>query len=105
MRVPSELQYDIDGQFRTFRAVLGLSGEKSQPAGTVRRKREAVNFIVVGDDKVLWKSDVIDWENPVVELTVPIRGVRQLELRVKSAGGALWLHGSTAWADARLLRS
>lgn len=104
VRAPSSIGYEIAGKFDTFRAVAGLSEEKNEGVSARRRLAERVRFVVWGDGKVLWKSDVVDWENPSVEVKAPVRGVQRLTLQVEAEGGALWLHGATAWADARLIR-
>jgi ABC-type transporter Mla MlaB component len=46
----------------------------------------------------------VDWNKPAASIRVNVSGVKRLTLRVDSAGGALWLHGSSAWADARVER-
>ena len=104
VRVPSSIRYKLAGEFKTLKTVVGLSRERAHPDSAVRDKHEAVAFVVVGDGKTLWESELIDSENPLQEVEVSVRGVHLLELRVIPKSRWLWLHGSTAWGDARLIR-
>ena len=104
VRTPSTLKYNLGRSFSTFRAVVGLATEDAQPDSPARRQYEAVRFVVLGDDKTLWQSEPVDWKSPTAHAVVSVKGVRTLELRVVPERRWLWLHGSTAWADARLIR-
>jgi pimeloyl-ACP methyl ester carboxylesterase len=104
VRAPSVIVFGVEGNFRRFRAVVGLADEPEDAAMREAMPVEAVRFRVFGDDALLAESDLLDVANPVCELDVPFRGVKALKLEVRPVGGAPWLHGSSVWASARLER-
>ena len=103
VRCPSSVTFAIGGGFRALRTVVGFTDEREEPLSADRMKREAVAFVVIGDGKVL-HTEEIDWKMPSAEVDVDVTGVKKLTLKVKPLGGALWLHGSSAWGDARVER-
>jgi hypothetical protein len=98
VRAPSNVEYEIGGRFRRFRAVIGIDLEGG--TGTdARLKNEYVQFMVWGDGRRLFASPWLQWNMPPVRIQVPVVGVERLRLEVQS-GSARWHLGSAAWADA-----
>jgi len=103
VRCPSRITYDLDGRCTRLTAVVGFTSDPEEGFSTPRLELEKVTFVVSGDGKRL-HAEPIDWETPSAAVAVDVTGVKRLTLSVKAAGGALWLHGSTAWADVKLTR-
>jgi len=92
----SELSYDIGGRFKTFAATVGIDDKVGDTGSVV--------FALLGDGKVLAKTDVLRGGDKVPkELSVPVTGVKALTLQVTSAGD-MDLGDCANWADARLIR-
>ena len=102
-RCPSGIQFSLDGKFTWLSAVVAMTEEPEETLCASRLVDEKSLFTVIGDRKVLL-METVDWTKPMTTIRVNVRGVRKLTLRVDAAGAALWLHGSSAWADARLER-
>ena len=102
-RCPSGIEFPLDGKFTWLSAVVGLTEEPEETLSASRLADEKALFTVIGDRKVLHR-ETVDWNKPAASIRVNVSGVKRLTLRVDSAGGALWLHGSSAWADARVER-
>ncbi|WP_198120853.1 NPCBM/NEW2 domain-containing protein [Massilia rhizosphaerae] len=85
----SRLEVRLDKEFSRFRTVAGANDDTARP----------LTFRVYGDGKLLFEQS----GTQPVEIDVPVRGVRTLELVVegkdREAGVAL-----ATWADARLMR-
>jgi dienelactone hydrolase len=103
VRCPSRIEYDLGGKFSTLTAVVGLTEEPEEAQSSPRRNGERVRFVVTGDGKEL-HVEKVDWMASPRKLNVSVSGVKKLVLSVEPAGGALWLHGSSAWADLKVER-
>ena len=95
----SEIEYDIRGLYVTFSALAGV--DDGSPA------EAAMEFIVSGDGKELWRSGAMKKGDEPKPLKISLAGVRQLILRVEAgapAGGAEFRRGGPtgAWAEAKL---
>ena len=90
---PSELVYDLDGQYTRFFALVCGAEEN----GTVV-------FQVLGDGKPLYDSGVLHGLRGPRRVDVPVAGVRRLQLVVTDAGDNYYCDMAN-WADARLLRA
>jgi len=105
VRAPSTITYGLSGEFRRLTAVVGLDLDGEDKISLSRLAGEKAKFIVAGDGKVLFETEKpVSWRNNAVAIEVDVRGVSELELSVKPAGGPVWLQGSSAWADAWLER-
>ena len=103
VRCPSTITYRLGKRFKRLTAVVGFTAEVEETLSTPRLESEKVLFIVTGDGRKL-HAQPVDWEDPAARIAVDVGGVDVLTLRVRAVGGALWLHGSTAWADIHLTR-
>lgn len=103
MRCPGRIGFSLDGKFSRLTAVVGFTDEPEETVSRMRLRREKLRFVVSGDGRVLHREDVT-WLKPAAAIDVDVTGVKKLELHVQALGGALWIHGSSAWADARVER-
>lgn len=104
VRCPSLLEFPLDGKYRRFRAIAGFTDEPEETLSTARREAERADVVVLGDGRELFRR-TLDWiERPSADVDVDVKAVRKLTLLVERRGGALWLHGSSAWVDARVER-
>lgn len=91
---PVLLSVELDGNAKRFRAACGVDDH----AGS---ERASIRFLVVGDGKVLWKSDVARWKQPAAAIDVDLAGVKSLLLVATDAGdGKDFDHAD--WLDARI---
>jgi hypothetical protein len=92
----SALTFDLKGRFREFRSDIGIASRMG--------RRGSVVFAVLGDGKELYRSGVLKGtgEKPT-PVTVPVKGVKKLTLKVTSAGD-LDLGDAANWGAARVLR-
>jgi alpha-galactosidase len=90
----SELPVNLAGGAKSFSASVGVDDEVN--GSTV----SSVEFIVRGDGKVLWRSDVMKAGEPAKDCAVDLTGVKSLVLEVSDAGdGEGFDHAE--WADAK----
>jgi hypothetical protein len=91
----SSLKYALDGNFKTFAAVLGIDSEVGSHGSVV--------FRVFGDDRLLFESPVVRGGDVPLELSLDVSRVLVLRLEVDFAdNGDIADHAD--WADAHLLR-
>lgn len=89
------LTYDLQGEYATFRAVVGFEEEAGERGRVVCR--------IVADDKELFaKPDLRSTDKPVV-VQVSVKGARQLRLEV-DFGEDEDIGDRIIWANARLFR-
>ncbi|MCL2104905.1 MAG: NPCBM/NEW2 domain-containing protein [Kiritimatiellaeota bacterium] len=89
---PASYTYRLDGKWKTFATKYGLQDGNG---GTVV-------FVIMGDGKELFRSETVR-SGAAKEQTVPVAGVRQLELIVEDGGdgnGGDW----GVWLEPRLTR-
>jgi len=90
----SRVVYDLPEGYSTFAAEIGCDCEVQ--AGTVI-------FVIEGDGKELYRSQVLRCGDAPVEVRVPISGVKRLVLIAEDAGDGISADHAD-WANARLLR-
>jgi hypothetical protein len=88
----SETEYDIKGMFRAFSAAVGVDGDASSEA--------ALEFIVLGDGKELWRNSQVKAGQDPVPVRIDIAGVRTLTLQVKGPGRRSRLQAD--WVEPKL---
>ena len=89
------VRYRLDGKFRTFDAGCAIVSERcSFP----------MQFLVVGDGRVLWASQPTKETHKIQNCRVSVSGVRVLELQTKSLSSSSF-GGHTCWLDPLLLKS
>ena len=92
---PCLMEYSINGQFKKFKATLGVDG--------ATEGRGSVIFEIRGDGKTLLKSEVITGLDKGKEVDVDVAGVKRLRLIVDDGGDGHKLDAAN-WADAVLIR-
>jgi hypothetical protein len=99
----SKIIYDLAGHGTRFEAWVGVDAEMSG------YKEPSVIFQVLGDGKKLFDSGVMRVATPAKQVSVDVRGVKELALIVTDAGDGIncdhadWAD-ATLFADAPLLR-
>jgi hypothetical protein len=92
----SELTFELNGRFNEFRSDVGIA--------TRMGSRGSVVFSVIGDGKELTKTPVVRGSARAPRsITVPVKGVKKLTLKVDNAGD-LDLGDVANWGSARVLR-
>jgi hypothetical protein len=89
---PGEFHVRLDGGTKRFTSLVGIDAE-SGDKGTAE-------FVVVGDNKTLWKSGVMKGGQAPKKADVNLDGVKLLKLIV-TVGGDNYGHDHTDWADAK----
>jgi hypothetical protein len=93
-RAPGQLCINLDGKGVRFTAMVGVDDET--------KGKGSVVFELIGDDRVLWQSEIIRGGQPAVKVNVDISGVKLLELIV--AEGEDGPDGDHAdWVDAKFI--
>ena len=82
MPTNSEIEFELNGTYDNFVAIVGTAGAK-------------VEFSVIGDGKELWKSDAAK------SLSVSVKNVKRLMLRVKRVGEGGRIYAD--WVEAKLV--
>lgn len=89
----SSLVVLLNGQARSFSAQVGIDDE-------VKNNRASAVFVVYGDGKELWTSGKMGHGDAAKTVSVPLEGVKTLELLVTDAGdGYAFDHAD--WANAQ----
>jgi len=89
---PGRFPINLAGGTRRFTALVGIDDESGR-SGTVE-------FKVVGDGKVLWKSGIVRGGQRAKSVDVKLVGVKRLELIV-TVGGDDYGNDHADWADAK----
>ena len=84
---------DLHGAARHFSAWVGVDDDAQAPG--------SVTFQLLGDGKVLWASGVMRAGAPAKEVSVDLKGVQRLTLRVGDAGDGNGMDHAD-WAEARI---
>jgi hypothetical protein len=95
MPTNSEVEFELNGVYGEFLATVGIDDEYKNAEG-------AVEFIVVGDGKELWRSDDLKKADGARQVKVDVRNVRRLVLRVKRLGEGGRIHAN--WVDVKLMK-
>ena len=95
MPTNSEIEFEVRAAYETFSALVGVDDEERGAEG-------AVEFVVSGDGKELWRSGAVKKADGAKSVKVDVRGVRRLALRVARVGEGGRLHAD--WVDAKLTR-
>jgi hypothetical protein len=93
MPANSEIEFELNGSYDNFAALVGIDDE-------VNNNEAAVEFVVLGDGKELWKSDGMKKSDGTRALKVEVKNVKRLTLRVRRVGEGGRVFAD--WVDARL---
>ncbi len=89
----SILYINLKNAAQTFSASVGVDDEVSKSSASVE-------FFVLGDGKILWKSGVMKADAPAKQFSVNLAGVKTLMLKVGDAGDGISFDHAD-WVDAR----
>lgn len=90
----SLFRLDLGERAQRFLAQAGID-DSAEGQGSVQ-------FLVLGDGRILWDSGVLAGKKPPVAVDVDVRGVKTLCLKVADGGDGT-SHDHADWAEARLL--
>ncbi len=93
----SDIRYRLLGLFDTFHAVVGIDDGSEGDKGSAA-------FVVIGDGKELWRSGVMRKRDGARQVSIGIRGVQELLLRVTDGGDGID-YDHADWAEATVGRS
>jgi alpha-galactosidase len=89
----SSLMIELDGKASAFTAWVGIDDE-------MKGHEPAVEFVLFGDGKKLWSSGLMHLMDSPKQCSVPLTGIKKLELVVTDGGnGDYYDHAD--WADAK----
>jgi hypothetical protein len=93
-RAPGQFCIDLDGKGLRFTAKVGIDDETNGKGSAV--------FELIGDDRVLWRSEIIRGGQPPVKADVDISSVKLLQLVVTTGDDS---HDSdhADWVDAKFI--
>ncbi len=89
----SILYINLTNAAKTFSASVGVDDE-------VSKSPASVEFLVLGDGKILWQSGVMQADAPAKSFSVNLAGVKILLLKVGDAGDGISFDHAD-WADAK----
>lgn len=98
----TEVEYALAGQYKRFRAVVGLQRPEGTELTDIERKNTRVIFAVTGDGKALWQSPPVTWDNGPATADVDVGGIQTLTLSVRNAVTWHYRADSANWCDARV---
>ncbi len=93
--VPSQIEFDVDGLYDTFTALVGL--DASAAPGS------AAEFVVLGDGKELGRSGAMSTTDRPKPVELNITGVRRLVLRITGPDGRK-TRAQADWAEPKVTR-
>lgn len=94
LRPGSEVRYEIKGLYKTFTGLVGIGDESTIDNG--------IEFVVLGDNKELWRSDSLKKADGLKPVAVDITGIQSLILRTDSTSERQRGRIQAAWIDATL---
>lgn len=90
------MRIKLDGKTELFKALVGV--DDSAPEHEL--KQASVEFVIVGDGNILWRSGVMHAGDKAREVSVSVKGVESLILKTEHAGDGIT--GDRAdWVDAK----
>ncbi|MGE5521204.1 MAG: NPCBM/NEW2 domain-containing protein [Candidatus Dadabacteria bacterium] len=89
----SSLLIQLNGKATSFNAQVGIDDE-------IKGHDPAVEFVVYGDKKKLWSSGIMHFGDAAKECSVPLTGVKNVELVVTDGGNGNY-YDHADWADAK----
>jgi alpha-galactosidase len=78
-RANLEIEYDLKAVFDTLSALVGVDD-------ATNNLNASIEFVVLGDDKELWRSGLMKKSDAAKPLKIDVRGIRHLVLRVTGGG-------------------
>lgn len=96
----STVKYRLNGEWKMFKSYVALADfEKS---ANRKKSENPFVFAVLGDNRVLWKSRIMQNSGDFDLCQISVEGVRELELRAYDPMGGGWVW--SAWLDPQVLK-
>lgn len=92
----SRITYDVEGPCQRFEAWVGVDAEMRGYSAS------SVVFKVLTDGRVVFQSGIMRLDTPAKRVSVPLDGVRELQLVVTDAGDGITCDHAD-WADAVII--
>jgi acetyl esterase/lipase len=102
--IESAVSYNLLGDFRRFRASIGIDPEGATEINDARTFAENPSFIVAGDNKILAQIDDVRFGEAPRQFDVDVTGIQRLTLMVVRGWPAGWHYGAVAWGEPVLER-
>lgn len=97
IHTPAIATYRVSKDWRTFESRVAIfRAEPNKELGS------PVTFEILGDDKLLWRSDAIETFEEISACKIDVAGVELLTLRTSVAGSDSWAWAT--WLDPKLSR-
>ncbi|HQT90523.1 MAG TPA: NPCBM/NEW2 domain-containing protein [Candidatus Kryptobacter bacterium] len=97
----SDILFNVDDLYARFTAVVGLDDNSKSRVVDNGSKDGSVVFFVYGDGHELWHSGVMTHASGATPVSIDIKGVKHLLLKVTDAGDGI-AYDHADWANARL---
>lgn len=89
------MRVELDGKTERFSASVGVDDNAGND-------KSSIYFKVVGDGRVLYKSEIMRWKDAPSKIDLDVKGIKLLVLITDSAGDGITAdHG--VWSDARFV--
>jgi hypothetical protein len=95
MHAEGGIHLALDGQASLFRAFVGVDDEVAPKVGSVE-------FSVTADGREIWKSGIMKTGDAAKEISLPLQGVRSLQLLVGDGGDGI-NNDHADWAEATVV--
>jgi hypothetical protein len=95
MPTNSEIEFELNGTYRTFSTLVGLDDE-------FKDQKARAEFVILGDGKELWKSEALKKSDGAKLVTIELANIHRLTLRVRREGEGGRVHAD--WVDAKLVK-
>lgn len=92
----SVFRIKLDGKTVSFKASAGI--DDSAPEHEL--KQASAEFIILGDDKIIWRSGIMHAGEKAKQIDISVKGIKSLILRVDHAGDGI-AGDRTNWVNAR----
>ncbi|MDR2626903.1 MAG: NPCBM/NEW2 domain-containing protein [Dysgonamonadaceae bacterium] len=90
------IRIELDGKTRSFEAAVGI--DDSAPEHEL--KQASAEFVITGDDRILWRSGIMHAGDKAKPVKVSLQGIRSLILAVNHAGDGT-VGDRVDWVNAR----
>ena len=90
------IRVQLDGKTNFFEALVGV--DDSAPEGEL--KQSSVEFVVIGDGHILWRSGIMHGGDKAKRVTVSLKGISSLILRTDHAGDGI-VGDRADWVNAK----
>lgn len=90
------IRIELDGKTNSFEALVGI--DDSAPEHEL--KQASVEFVALGDDKILWRSGIMHAGDKAKRIDVSLKGIRSLILRTDHVGDGI-VGDRADWVNAK----